>query len=207
MALEGIHVSSIQGEVDWAEVRAAGYRWAIIRLTRGIAEVDSNAERNMWGCIENGVLFGFYHRVLQPTAWAPEVQALHFSTHLNRLVAPGLSMLPPCVDYEDQTAGRLFVQTFIDRVRQVTGRRKALIYTSGSYVDTYLQGEGWMDSDTHLWIADTGRYTSSTKGHPRYVTPRVVAHHYGTVTVVPGLGGRPCDVDVSVGDLLATVDR
>jgi lysozyme len=204
--LDGLDVSSIQGEVDWVAVRRAQYRWTYIRLTRGIDEVDIAAARNLAGCVANGILPGFYHRAF-PTLGPPDVQALHFAMHLSRVPANLVITLPPCLDYEDQLPGQQWSQEFITRLRSLTGRREAMLYTSGSYVDAYLGGESWMDPDLWLWIADSGKHTGATKGNPKYRTPRVVAHQFGQSTTVPGLSGRNCDVNVTTGDLIGTAKR
>jgi lysozyme len=204
--LDGLDVSSIQGEIDWAAVRAAGYRWCYIRLTRGTDEVDVAAARNLAGCAAHGILPGFYHRAV-PALGGPDAQALHFAVHLSRIPASLVVTLPPCLDYEDQLPGQQWSQEFITRLRGLTGRAETMLYTSGSYVDAYLGGESWMDDRLWLWIADSGKYTGATKGKPQYRTPRVVAHQYGQSTTVPGLDGHLCDVNVSIGDLIATAKR
>ena len=213
--LEGLDVSGIQGlganagvqrPIDWAAVRAAGFRWCYIRLTRGAEEVDVDAERNLAGCLANGIVPGFYHRAFRDLS-QPDMQALHFTQHLQRIGADRVTTLPPCLDYEDQLPGQDWADAFIDRQRSLTGRREAMLYTSGSYVDRYLGGESWMDGQMWLWIADSGKYTGATKGNPKYLTPRVLAHQYGQSDGVPGLNGRLCDVNVTTGDLLATAGR
>jgi hypothetical protein len=203
---EGLHVSSIQGPVDFAAVRDAGYRWCYIRLTRGIAEVDTLALRHYAGCLDNGVLPGFYHRAFNGVG-TPRVQAEWFVRHLPATYAAGQLTLSPCVDYEDQLPGQEWCSEFLGRQRELAGRADTCLYTAGSYVDSFLGGEGWMDPQMWLWIADTGRWTGATKGRPRYGTSRVRAHHYGQSVEVPGLGGRLCDVDVAMGDVRAMTGK
>lgn len=200
-----LDVSSIQGEVDWKKVRAAGYRGAYLRLTRGIEEVDTHSAKNLAGCLENGILPGFYHRAFKSFE-QPDVQALHFASHLQR-VAPLTRMLAPCLDYEDQIEGKAFCQEFIRAFREYSGHSKVMVYTSGSYVDAFLGGESWMDTDTSLWIADSGKWTGATPGKPKYLTPRVVLHqHSGPVFDVPGIpAGVLCDVNVTTGDISRAV--
>lgn len=207
--LDGLDVSSIQGEIDWAEVRAHGYRWCYIRLTRGVDEVDSMAEANFAGCVANGIIPGFYHRAF-PLLGNPDVQAAHFAAHLSRLETNWWTTLPPCLDYEEKVRKPEWAQEFITRTRVMTGRFQSMLYASGSYVDTYLGGEAWMDPGISLWIADSGKFTGATKGKPKYLTPRVVAHQYGQSRDVPGIPAaatQGVDVDVTTGDLLALAGR
>ncbi|MDO4459631.1 MAG: glycoside hydrolase family 25 protein [Clostridia bacterium] len=61
----GIDVSEHQGDVDWAQVSAAGYKYALIRAgyrgyTRGRTYDDSTFEANMKGATENGLKVGIY---------------------------------------------------------------------------------------------------------------------------------------------------
>ncbi|RZQ60465.1 glycoside hydrolase family 25 protein [Amycolatopsis suaedae] len=202
--LDLLDVSSLQGTIDWAAVRRGGYRGAYIRLTRGLEEVDALAADNLAGCLRNGLLPGFYHRAFHELG-KPDVQALHFAMHLQRVAGP-VRMLPPVLDYEDQAPGKEFCQTFLAAVRGYTGRRTQVIYTSGSFVDQWVGGESWMDPDIWLWIADSGKYTGATPGKPKYLTTRVVLHqHSGPQPNVPGIPADApnplCDVNRSTGDL------
>lgn len=56
-----IDVSSWQGNVDWAAVKAAGIQGAIIRIGYGNDIADSKAQRNISECRRLGIPFGLYH--------------------------------------------------------------------------------------------------------------------------------------------------
>lgn len=56
----GIDVSKHQGKIDWAKVKASGVEYAIIRAGYGRTSKDSYFDKNMKGCIENGIKIGVY---------------------------------------------------------------------------------------------------------------------------------------------------
>ena len=60
--MKGIDVSSHQGLIDWAKVKAAGIKFAIIRAGYGKYEsqVDSRFEQNAFGALSAGLHAGVY---------------------------------------------------------------------------------------------------------------------------------------------------
>lgn len=61
----GIDVSKHQGNIDWAQVKEAGYTFAIIRCgyrgyETGALATDSKFEQNIKGALENGIQVGIY---------------------------------------------------------------------------------------------------------------------------------------------------
>jgi GH25 family lysozyme M1 (1,4-beta-N-acetylmuramidase) len=57
---DGIDVSKYQGTIDWAKVRGAGIRFAILRAGIG-GSADSMLKTNLAGCTAEEIPFGFYH--------------------------------------------------------------------------------------------------------------------------------------------------
>ena len=57
----GIDVSHYQGNIDWAQVRNAGYTFAFVKATEGTRFKDSYFIKNMNNGKANGVLMGAYH--------------------------------------------------------------------------------------------------------------------------------------------------
>ena len=55
----GIDVSSWQGDIDWAKVKASGVEFAILRCGHGLGE-DAQFQKNVQGCKANGIPFGVY---------------------------------------------------------------------------------------------------------------------------------------------------
>ncbi|MGN1024699.1 MAG: glycoside hydrolase family 25 protein [Lachnospiraceae bacterium] len=65
VSVQGIDVSSYTGDIDWAKVKAAGIRFAFVRLgyrgyTEGGISLDSHFVQNMDACKEQGIPVGVY---------------------------------------------------------------------------------------------------------------------------------------------------
>ena len=46
MSIKGLDVSEFQGEVDWERVKAAGYKFAMLRAGYGYNTIDKQFRRN-----------------------------------------------------------------------------------------------------------------------------------------------------------------
>lgn len=57
----GIDVSEHNGALNWAKIKAAGIKFAIIRTGYGKGYTDKQFVNNVKGCIANGIPFGAYH--------------------------------------------------------------------------------------------------------------------------------------------------
>lgn len=96
----GVDVSSAQGVIDWAKVKAAGITFAIIKLTEGVTGVDGKAAFNMAGAGANGILRGAYHFAHYGVPGAildPRVQARFFASKIKEF---GGIDIPPMLDFE-----------------------------------------------------------------------------------------------------------
>lgn len=65
VSVQGIDVSSYTGDIDWAKVKAAGIRFAFVRLgyrgyTEGGISLDSHFVQNMDACKVQGIPVGVY---------------------------------------------------------------------------------------------------------------------------------------------------
>jgi GH25 family lysozyme M1 (1,4-beta-N-acetylmuramidase) len=210
--INGVDVGSLQGNINWPKVKTTtNIRFGIVRTTRGLEEVDTAAQSNYAGMYQNGILPGTYHRAFVDMG-KPEQQALHYAMHWNRVTFGSDIMLPPALDYEDQKPGKEFCQRFIEAFRGYTGVEEMLIYTSGSFVDTWLGGEAWMDEKINLWIADYGGFTGATPGNPKYKTEKVYIHQYSSklklaANGIPGNSAGDTDGDITTKNLHEIVIR
>lgn len=150
--VKGIDVSSYQGAIDWAAVRADGVEFAFIRAGDG-RYGDPMFDRNWADAAAQGILRGAY--LFFRPAQDPIAQADFL---LDALAArPG--ELPPVIDVED-TGGlapaevEAAVRAWVDRVRPAIGR-EPIIYT-GFY----------------FWRDDVGApdLTASPLWHAQYTT-------------------------------------
>src|SRR5918996_6642155 len=92
--LTGIDVSHFQGEVDWQAVAGAGVRFAFIKATEGVADIDPCFRQNWQDSRAAGLLRGAYH-FLHPNLDAGQ-QAAHFLS----VVRLDDDALPPALDIE-----------------------------------------------------------------------------------------------------------
>ena len=60
MNIKGIDVSRYQGTVDWEQVKAAGYQFAMLRAGYGSDTVDEQFQRNASECNRIGLPAGAY---------------------------------------------------------------------------------------------------------------------------------------------------
>jgi GH25 family lysozyme M1 (1,4-beta-N-acetylmuramidase) len=147
---KGIDVSYYQGTIDWAKVKAAGVAFAFVRVSDGLANIDSKFSQNWSGTRAAGVIRGAY-QFFRPNLDAA-AQANLFVQKVGKLAADDL---PPVIDVEatgSQSAAVIAakVRIWIDIVEAATGK-KPIIYT-GYYF--------WRDSvgdakfpGYPLWIA------------------------------------------------------
>ena len=147
---KGIDVSYYQGTIDWAKVKNSGVEFAFVRVSDGLANIDSKFTQNWSGSRAAGVIRGAY-QFFRPNLDAA-AQANLFVQKVGKLAADDL---PPVIDVEatgSQSAAVIAakVRIWIDIVEAATGK-KPIIYT-GYYF--------WRDSvgdakfpGYPLWIA------------------------------------------------------
>jgi len=160
----GVDVSSAQGVIDWAAVKAAGITFAIIKLTEGAAGIDSKAAFNMSGAGTNSILKLAYHFAhYQGDA---RQQAKFFAQKIKDF--GGLDG-PPCLDFEQvdsktnlsplsKAATCQWAKDFIDEMHN-QGFPIVWIYSYPAYLVQLmpdLETSG-LASLAQLWIADYGQ--------------------------------------------------
>lgn len=146
----GIDVSRWQGEVDWRKVRAAGYRFAVIRATIGDFYTDPRFYANWSGAQDAGILVSAYHVV------TPDKPAESQIAYLFDVLDGRISDLPLVVDVERDDGADLaeITQCIRDCLQVVRARdgRRPIIYTARWCWNRYvLTSAVWQSYD--LWIA------------------------------------------------------
>lgn len=197
--LFGIDVSKWQGNIDWARVKAAGVKYAFIRVSDGIATLDEKFVPNWVGAGAQGIPRGVYqffrpHR--DPIAQADIV--------IDHLLEHGVGELPPVIDVEatnDQTPETIArnVGLWIDRVESALGVTP-IIYTGRYFWNDNVRSSAY--SSYPLWIA---HYTSAACPNIPDAWGRWAFWQYSSTGRVDGIAG---DVDMNrfngtVSDLLA----
>jgi lysozyme len=149
--LNGIDVSKYQPQINWSDVKRAGYVFAYARATYGSAEVDPLFNSHRQGMKGAGVAGGAYHFFV--TAEDATRQAELFVRAVGSL---GGGDLPPVLDVEAEsgTGANLVggVRTWLAVVEQRLGRTP-VIYTGPAFWNANLTG----DFGRHpLWVAEYG---------------------------------------------------
>ncbi len=154
--LDGIDVSTYQGAIDWAQVKAAGITFAFAKATDGSSLTDSRFAANFAAMKASGVTRGaylFFRASADPTAQAD----LFLSTLQQNGYGPG--DLPPAIDVE--TTDGQSAPTTVSRLRQLVSivhdaiGAAPLIYTTASFWNTTLGGPTDFAS-SGLWVANWG---------------------------------------------------
>lgn len=148
---QGIDVSSHNGDVDWGQVRAAGYTFGIVKASEGVDLQDPSYQDHWRGLTDAGLVRGAYHFYV--TEDDPEQQAALFLDTAR--LRPG--DLAPIVDIEligHGTAPGLEarLQRFLDILEQHHGV-PPILYTSPNFAGEHLGPEF---ARYPLWIAEYG---------------------------------------------------
>jgi GH25 family lysozyme M1 (1,4-beta-N-acetylmuramidase) len=169
--LPGIDVSHWQGTIDWAQVAAAGTRFAIAKATEGRTYVDPMYATNKAGAEANGIVFGAYHFARpDDTPGDAIAEADHF-VEVAQLV-PG--NLVPVLDLErtgglSQEQVTEWILAWLGRVTERLGVRP-MIYTSPN---------GWATRTGDTTAVVKAGYTLLWVAHWGVESPRVPAEDWG----------------------------
>lgn len=185
-AMPGLDVSVWQGEIDFAQVKAAGRSVVYIRAGEGLFE-DRRFQENARHAREAGMKVGFYFFVTAADAAQARQQAEYFAELIRHVPYD----CRPAVDFEQyghlsQPILNQIAQTFARTLEEKTGI-VPLFYTNVSSVETI-----WEESLTRypLWIAEYGPSEPSSLGHWR----TWAGFQYRDNGRVPGIQG-PVDLD------------
>lgn len=149
---EGIDVSSWQGTIDWAKVKASGKTFAIARISDG-TYLDKQFEANWAGIKKVGLVRGAY-QFFRP-GQDPAVLADIVIGKVGKL---GDGDLPVTCDVEatdGQTAATILskLTTWMTKVEAGTGK-KPIVYTGKYFWNDNVGSTAWGKS--WLWIAAYG---------------------------------------------------
>ena len=135
----GIDVSAHQQEIDWQQVAADGYSFAILKATEGSGYTDPMFERNWEQARAAGLTVGAYHYFTLCSAGADQAEDF-----LERVPVDDAA-LPPALDLEfdgacDERpaaeAAQAEINAFVERVEEAWGRR-VIIYSSVEWRQHY----------------------------------------------------------------------
>ena len=201
MSIKGLDVSKFQGEVDWERVKAAGYKFAMLRAGYGFNTVDEQFRRNASECNRIGLPIGAYWfcYATSPSSAVQEADGCVKTISDYRLE------YPVCYDIEqatiDYAAGqgvtitpalaRQLVQNFCDRI-EAKGYY-AMFYSNKNFLEQYLGND--LSKRYSLWYA---RYTDTFDGTDCSMW------QYTSQGSVPGISGN-VDLDLSYVDFPSVI--
>lgn len=192
----GVDVSQYQGDIDFTQVKGAGFKVVYIRAGWGDNNTDPYFEQNYKKASAAGMQIGFYYYVTATTVEEAKSQAQYFGSLLAHKNYDG----HPAMDFEEfgnlsaaeiQAIGLAFLQEL-----QAVTNVVPMIYTDASNA-TDLWGDAF--ADYPLWIAD---YTGNAlPDNP--VWDAWTAYQYGQSSTVKGIGDE-VDLDYfSAGTFLS----
>ncbi|HYZ27382.1 MAG TPA: GH25 family lysozyme [Geminicoccaceae bacterium] len=144
----GIDVSHYQGEVSWPAVADGGVRFAFIKASDGIADVDPRFARNWAGAKAAGILRGAYH------FFRPSLDAKRQAAHFLDVVTMDDMALSPALDVEitdglDPAALQQGIRAWLETVQAALGC-KPVVYTDPSFWRSSVAADF---SAYPLWLA------------------------------------------------------
>jgi len=147
---KGIDVSDNVGTVDWTQVKADGYTFALVKATDGVSLPSAVEYFNAtWPKMKAaGTIRGAYH--FYESADDPVAQANYFTSTLANAGGLQAGDLPPVLDFERATSGAN-VMKFLKQVEANTGRTP-IIYVNESFASSYLTDPEF--ANYPLWLAE-----------------------------------------------------
>ena len=179
--IKGVDVYHGDNVVSFYQLLADGIKFAFLKATQGVSDIDPMYANYKSRCIATGILPGAYHFF---TADDPAQQAKHFVNNVGGL--PG--MIGLVVDVETYFEGvGAAVKVFLAEVKALTGHTPD-VYVSPSFKDSYLSD---LSADDTVWLAEYG-----------VSSPRAACSfwQWSDTAMVEGIEG-PCDADVYNGTI------
>ncbi len=144
----GVDLSKWQGDVDFAQIKAAGKRYVFVKVSQGAGGVDPDYVRNLADARKAGLYVGSYH--FYTTDQTAQSQFDNITTHLD--LKPG--DLPLVVDIEILSKNTLpdlaaELKTFLDLIGKKYGI-KPIVYSGENFANEHLKGF----ADYPLWLAE-----------------------------------------------------
>ena len=203
MSIKGLDVSEFQGEVDWERVKAAGYKFAMLRAGYGYNTIDEQFRRNASECNRIGLPVGVYWFCY---AFSPE-KAVQEADGCIDIISEYRLDYPVCYDIEQASADYIekqgvsftpalaknVVKSFCDRI-EAKGYY-AMFYTNRNFLDTYLGTE--LSKRYAYWYA---RYADRFDGTDCGIW------QYTSTGSVPGIIGN-VDLDLGYTDYPSVIKK
>ncbi|WP_105204270.1 LysM peptidoglycan-binding domain-containing protein [Neobittarella massiliensis] len=180
----GIDVSSYQGDIDFAAVRAAGIQVVYIRSSVGSGFVDATFAQNYQRAKAAGLQVGFYHYVTARSEAEARQQAQFFVSTISG-TQPDCRLAMDFESFGDLSVAQINAigQAFIQTVAELSGKEVVL------YSNAYTARTVWspqMAASYPLWVAHYGVDAPGDSG----AWQSWVGWQYTSTGSVPGIGGN-----------------
>lgn len=187
----GVDVSKYQGDIDWKAVKASGISFACLRAIQGNTnrQIDPTFERNLAGCIENGIDYSCYIYTYAQTHDRARYEA---DLVINLL---GDRKIPIWYDLEDKSLIGLgkdaiegIAMSFIGECRDAGF--EVGIYCNATWYNDYISQ--YLKDKFSFWIARYGKNTGQIDEKYKPTGKNIIAWQYTSKGRVAGIAG---DVD------------
>ncbi len=187
-AIHGIDVSKYQGDIDWAQVKASGVKFAYIKATEGGDHVDGKFQQNWNGAKAAGLRRGAYHFVYWCRPWQEEMRNFAQTVPLDP------DALPPVLDVEATPESksckrRLQRGPAVAEMREMLRAmerhygKKPVIYTTVDFYESILHPSEL--EDYPIWIRSV-KYSP----HVKYGSRNWHFWQYQSDAKIPGIVGN-----------------
>lgn len=196
--IKGVDVSKWQGDIDFNLLKSA-VDFAIIRSSYGTGYIDPKFIHNRDEARRVGIARGFYHYAY-PTYNTPEAEAEWFANVIGTPQDGEILFL----DFEEKYGDPVgWSKRFLDRLEQIYGGYKALIYMS----ESFIKASNWQsvfDANHGLWIAKYGVNNGSVPATEPVTGPwpTCAFWQYTSVGRVSGISTN-VDMNIFYGSLAA----
>ncbi|NLU74156.1 lysozyme [Streptomyces sp. HNM0575] len=171
-SVEGVDVSSHNGNVAWSTLKTNGTRFAYVKATEGTSYHNPYFTQQYNGSYQSGMIRGAYHFAL-PSNSSGSSQADYFASHGGGWSKDGKT-LPGALDIEynpygpacygkSQSAMVDWIGDFVRKYKQRTGR-DAVIYTSTTWWKTCTGNSTKFSGTNPLWVPNWGASVGTLPG-------------------------------------------
>ncbi|WP_195199225.1 glycoside hydrolase family 25 protein [Faecalispora jeddahensis] len=191
--IKGIDVYNGSGTVNWSQVFAAGYRFAMIKASEGHTLADASMARNLAGAAKAGLHTGVYHWIHATTV----AEAIREADFFLKLIRGCKMEYPIALDIEQNTILRLSKDALTDVVLAWCQRVQqagyyVVLYANLNVLRNHLVWERIKQYD--IWLAQYN--ATMSKDFP------VTIWQHSETGRVPGVRGGtgPVDLNISYKD-------
>lgn len=189
--MRGIDISNWQSGMDLSLV---DIDFCICKATEGVGYVDPTCDNFIQQCINNNILWGFYHFARENN---PEDEAYFFYDNCKNYFNHGI----PVLDYETTNYNNVeWCEQFINKLHELSGVW-CIIYTSASWCGQF---EGsWIPEKCGLWVAGypytMTDWTDSDMPYNTYPFSIVAIWQFTSSLIIPGYWDK-LDGDIAYMD-------